>query len=106
MDRLNELQSIVTKLIDEFAEDWNPHDGTSIEAVIDQTHGHFQIIRTGWKDDLFVHMCLVHLVIRSGKIELLKNETEILWDQELMDRGVLPGEIVLAFRHSQTPVQQ
>ncbi|MDP6353593.1 MAG: element excision factor XisI family protein [Planctomycetota bacterium] len=100
MDRVNQHHEIVADLVTQYAAEWKPHDGTSIEAVTDPDHGHYQIVRTGLKCGKFVYSCLVHLAIRGGKIELLKNETEVEWDRELVERAVAPQDIVLAFRES------
>lgn len=100
MDRIDRHHAILEKLVTQYAAEWKPHDGTSIEAVTDSTHGHFQIIRTGWKDDRFVHSCLVHLATRGATIQLLKNDTEVEWERELVEQGVAPEDIVLAFRRS------
>ena len=98
MDRLNQYDRTVQNLVEQYAADWNPHDGTCIEAVTDLEHGHYQIVRSGWKDGRFIHSCLVHLTVRGQKVQLLRNDTEVEWDRELIDRGVAPEDIVLAFR--------
>jgi hypothetical protein len=100
MDRLTQYDRMLQDLVEQYAADWKPHDGTSIEAVTDSTHGHYQLVRTGWKDGKFIHACLVHFTVRGQKIRLLKNDTEIEWDRELIDRGVSPGDIELAFRQN------
>ena len=98
IDRVRQYDRTVQELVEEYAADWKPRDGTRIEAVSDPAHGHYQIVRTGWKQGRFFHACLVHLAIRGRQVELLKNDTEIEWDRELIERGVAPNDIVLAFR--------
>ncbi|MBW3599720.1 MAG: XisI protein [Planctomycetes bacterium] len=98
MDRVTEYHQILRTVVEEYAADWKPRDGTHLEAVTDSQHGHYQIMRSGWKDGRFVHSCLVHLAIRGGEVQLLKNDTEIEWDRELAQRGIAPKDIVLAFR--------
>lgn len=98
MDLMKTYARTVHELVQEYAADWKPHDGTSIEAVTDSEHGHYQIVRSGWKDGRFIHSCLVHFAVRDRKVQLLRNDTEIEWDRELIDRGIAPDDIVLAFR--------
>ena len=86
------------ELVELHAADWKPHDGTSLEAVTDSKDGHYQIIRSGWKDGRFPHSCLVHFTVRDQLVRLLRNDTDAEWDRELIDRGVAPDDIVLAFR--------
>jgi len=98
MDRMSQYHRTVQELVEAYAADWKPRDGTRIEAVTDAAHGHYQIVRSGWKDGRFFHACLVHLAIRGREVHLLKNDTEIEWERELIERGVPPSDIVLAFR--------
>ena len=100
MDRLKTYDRTVQELVEQYAAEWKLHDGTSIEAVTDPEHGHYQIVRTGWKDGRFIHVCLVHFTVRDQKVQLLKNDTDVEWDRELSDRGVAPDDIVLAFRQT------
>ena len=98
MDRLKQYARTVQELVEQYASEWKPHDGTTIEAVTDPAHGHYQIVRTGWKDGRFIHSCLVHFTVRDQNVQLLRNDTDVEWDRELIDRGVVPDDIVLAFR--------
>lgn len=100
MYRLTAYDHTVQELVEQYAAEWKPHDGTSIEAVTDPEHGHYQIVRTGWKDGRFLHACLVHFTVRDQKVQLLRNDTDVEWDRELIDRGVAPDDIVLTFRQS------
>ncbi len=100
MDRLTHYKRTVQELVEQYATEWKPHDGTSIEAVTDAAHGHYQIVRTGWKDGRFVHSCLVHFTVDGQFVRLLRNDTDVEWDRELEDRGIAPEDIVLAFRQA------
>lgn len=98
MDRLKSYEHALQELVEQYAASWKPHDGTTIEAVTDLEHGHYQIVRYGWKEGRFIHSCLVHFTVRDQMVQLLKNDTDVEWDRELVDRGIAPDDIVLAFR--------
>ena len=100
MDRLKQYDRTVQELVEQYAAEWKPHDGTSIEAVTDPEHGHYQIVRSGWKEGRFIHSCLVHFTVRNQNVQLLRNDTDVEWDRELIDRGVASEDIVLAFRQA------
>ena len=100
MDRLKQYDRTVQQLVEQYAAEWKPHDGTSIEAVTDPEHGHYQIVRSGWKEGRFIHSCLVHFTVRDQNVQLLRNDTDVEWDRELIDRGIAPDDIVLAFRQA------
>ena len=98
MDRLKPYDRTVQELVEQYAAEWKPHDGTSLEAVTDPEHGHYQIVRSDWKEGRFIHACLVHFTVRDQKVQLLRNDTDVEWDRELINRGIAPEDIVLAFR--------
>ena len=50
MDRLKQYARTVQELVEQYAAEWKPHDGTSIEAVTDSEHGHYQIFLAYAKD--------------------------------------------------------
>ena len=103
MDRLMHYDRTVQELVEQCAAEWKPHDGTTIEAVTDVAHGHYQIVRSGWKDGRFVHSCLVHFTVDDQHVRLLRNDTDVEWDRELIDRGIAPEDIILAFRQPVGP---
>lgn len=98
MDRLKSYEHMLQELVEQYAADWKLHDGTTIAAVTDLEHGHYQIVRYGWKEGRYIHSCLVHFTVRDQMVQLLKNDTDVEWDRELVDRGIAPDDIVLAFR--------
>lgn len=100
MDRMNQYDRTVQELVEQYAAEWKPRDGTSIEAVTDLEHGHYQIVRYGWKEGRFIHSCLVHFTVRDLKVQILRNDTDVEWDRELIVRGIAPDDIVLAFRQA------
>lgn len=102
MDRMSRYRDAVREMVEEFANYLKPNDGTQIEAITDDRHGHYQIVRTGWKNGTFVDDCLLHLAIRTDeKIHLLQNRTELEVDHELMRRGV-PFEDIVPTRKMQS----
>ena len=100
MDRLTHSNRTIQALVEQYAAEWKPRDGTTIEAVTDSAHGHYQIVRSGWRDGRFVHSCLVHFTVDGQIVRLLRNDTDVEWDRELVDRGIAPEDIILAFRHT------
>lgn len=98
MDQMKHYHDIVIELVQQYAAEMKLRDGTRIEAVTDPQHGHYLVIRSGWKGEKYVHACLVHFAIRGREVQLLKNDTDIEWDRELLEQGVAFQDIVLGFR--------
>jgi hypothetical protein len=98
MDRIENYHDVVRQLVEEYASETQLRDGTTVEPVTDLEHGHYQVMRLGWVKGRYVHSCLVHFVVRGGRVHLLKNDTDVEWDRELVAHGIAPDDIVLAFR--------
>ena len=58
MVRVRQYHETIQKLVEQYADNWKPRDGTRVEPVADPQHGHYQIVRSGWKEGRFVHCCL------------------------------------------------
>lgn len=68
------------------------------QLIIDRERDHYQILDVGWRNDKeSVFGCPIHISIKSGKIWIERDFTEIGVANELIERGVPKEDIVLAF---------
>lgn len=90
--------AILTTWLDEFAKRRNVSQDVNYELVIDDKHHHYQVIRTGWRKDVFEYNIVFHFQIKStGKVWLLVNNTDILVTDDLIERGIPAFDIVIGF---------
>lgn len=67
------------------------------QAVLDTERDHYLLLHTGWRENRRTHGCSLHLDIKDGKIWIQHDGTEIGISTQLLELGVPPSDIVLAF---------
>lgn len=97
MDTLTRYQQILTTFIEECAAVPYASSGVKKQTVIDAEHGHFQLMSVGWHRDNYTCHIVLHIDIIDGKVWVQYNNTEMLIADELVERGILPADIVLGF---------
>lgn len=68
------------------------------EAIIDETLGHYQVVRSGWVNESRIHGSLLHIDIKNGKIWIQHDGTYEGVANELVAAGVPKEKIVLAYK--------
>ena len=97
MDRVDEYRRIAADLVKEYAS-YKPYNGQiTPEAVIDDEHGHYEVVHVGWDGVRRVHGSVVHLDIIGGKIWIQHDGTSRPVADELVRAGVPKQDIVLGF---------
>ena len=90
--------AIVTRWLDEFTVRMNGGRGAEYELIADNKRGHYEVIRTGWRMDVFEYNVVFHFQIKpTGKVWLLVNNTDILITDDLIERGIPASDIVIGF---------
>ena len=93
--------NILVEYLELLADYYNRPDQDKLEhqVIADQARGHYQLLRLGWHERRFHFLVLMHFDLKAdGQIWLQQNNTEILVDNELGQRGVDKRDIVLGFR--------
>lgn len=102
INRIRERQTILSDYFKGLAFEKNNAIGSTKDyaAVIDLESNHFLLIRNGWSDQGFSHKVLLHMDINSdtGNIWVQQNNTEILPDVDLAEKGLQRSDFVVGFR--------
>jgi hypothetical protein len=97
-NKVKEYTDILIKVLEEHAVYMNSNNSTDYELITDEKHGHYSLIYTGWRKDIFDFTILFHFQIKpTGKVWLLVNNTDILITDELVERGIPKSDIVIGF---------
>jgi hypothetical protein len=98
MDRLNNYQTIIHRLITRLAERYGISDDDAVEqvVVIDDTHGVYQIYTLGWEGHERVNTPWLHVRLKNGKFWIEDDWTEPSIADALLEAGVPNHDIVLA----------
>lgn len=97
-EKLKIYGAIITNWLDEFVQARKNIPNADYELIIDDTHFHYQVVRTGWYNDQFYHKTVFHFHIKpTGKVWLLVNNTDILVTDDLIEMGIPKSDIVIGF---------
>lgn len=87
----------IQQLLLERAERGLSQPDVKTQAVLDTERDHYLLLHTGWRGSHRTHGCSLHLDIKDGKIWIQHDGTEIGIATQLLELGVPPSDIVLAF---------
>jgi hypothetical protein len=98
--KLNSYVTILADWLSDFTRRRNNGQNTSVmyELITDDKHGHYQVIRTGWRKDVFEYNVVFHFQVKpTGKVWILVNNTDLLVTDDLIERGIPASDIVIGF---------
>ena len=98
MDRLEKYQKIAENAVSDVAAKLAQQ--TDIEALllIDREHGQYIVLSDGWEDTTRCYGPVVHIEVKAdGMVWLRYDGTDLEIGASLIENGVLPQDIVLAF---------
>ena len=97
MDKLAHYQQIANDIVTEIAAKLASNNLESLLSI-DKLHGQYLVLSDGWNGIERNYGPLVHIEIKpNAKIWLRYDGTDLEIGQSLLDKGVLPSDLVLAF---------
>lgn len=99
MDSVETYRQIIKRLIREYAVLKPSYGEIDAEVVFDESTDHYELMYNGWNKWRRVHGYVLHLDIRDNKVWIQHDGTEHGIANDLVEAGVPPEQIVLAFKH-------
>jgi hypothetical protein len=101
MDRLEHYRKSIKNFLQAYADsiNKNPEPGVEIEIIFDEQNDRYLLLDVGWRGTHRVHHCIFHFDIKGDKIWLQENNTDREVDEDLIQMGISPQEIVIGFHH-------
>jgi hypothetical protein len=93
MDRVNEYRQIVQAFLADFAK-----NDANAQLIFDLDRDRYLVMHNEWRGENRIYGCAMQLDIIDNQIWIQQNNTEIYVERELIQRGVLPKDIILGFR--------
>src|SRR6185312_4596708 len=90
---------IVKRIIRDYAALKPSFGDIVVETIFDDSQGHYELVYSGWDGWHRVHGSVIHVDIREGKVWIQHDGTESGITDELLEAGIPPEHIVLAFHH-------
>lgn len=99
MDRLETYRTILKEVLKQQAELMRRNSQTDIETELtfDEERDHYMLLRMGWTPQGRLFVPTLYARLRNGKIWIENDWTEEGLATGLLERGVPPEDVVLAF---------
>ena len=98
MDKTIEYRNIVQKVLSNFvSQRENMSTPIQTQLLADTVNDHYQVLRTGWRDDIQVFNVIFHIDIIDEKIWLQRNISDYDIIDDIEQEDVPKSDIVLAF---------
>lgn len=68
-------------------------DEPNVEPIFDTVRDRYLILSEGWQGQECLYGVLIHLDIRSGKVWIQRNQTEVEVEDALFGWGIAEGEL-------------
>ena len=100
MEKIKKYQKAILKVLEHYAAIDSPFMPDVTNKVIADTQNHqYQLIRMGWYKDRHVHYTVFHFDILDGKVWIQENRTDVKINEDLVEAGVSPQDIVSGLQH-------
>ena len=98
MDKIEKYSQIIQKILITYVA--IPIANGEIESytVFDTQQHHYQVMNVGWDGYRRVYGCVLHLDIKTDKVWVQQNMTEMRIAYELLEQGIPKEDIVLGFQ--------
>lgn len=91
------LREIVKQVISEYARLTPSHGQIRLDTVFDDSQDRYALMQTGWSQGRRVRGNRIYITLQHDRIYLEYDGIEQGITQNLLDRGVPPEQIILAF---------
>ncbi len=100
MDTLDKvaLKQAIIRVLQEYVEYLGDDPESEIQLVIDEAQDHYLFIEIGWHHNRRIYGTLIHIDIINDKIWIQQDGTEEGIANELVNLGISPQQIVLAYK--------
>lgn len=100
MDRVAQYRAIIHQILESYRQLFAEQPSNDVETAVicDDTHGEYLLMRVGWRGDRRVRRPAFYLRLKDGKIWVEEDWTQEGVATDLLEAGVPPEDIVLAFQ--------
>jgi hypothetical protein len=97
MDQLTLYRQHIQKILEHHRQIDPKVEGVETYTIFDTVNDHYQVMSVGWEDGSRIYGCLIHVDIKDNKIWIQYDGTEYAIANELIDLGISPQAIVVAY---------
>ena len=97
MDKLDHYRQIIQEILTEHSQIKPVYGEIQMKLMFDAKRDRYQLLRTGWLQERRVYGTLIHIDIEGNKLWIQYDGTEVGVAHELVEQGIPPEDIVLAY---------
>ncbi len=97
MDTTTRNRDIVKQVIQQYSQFKPSHGDIRLDTVFDDTQNRYALMQVGWDKGQRVRGNLIYVTLREGKVWVEYDGMEQGITQDLINLGIPPERIVLAF---------
>ena len=97
MDKVNQYEAHLLKILEDQAAIPYANLNAENELVIDHERRRYQLVTVGWEGSRRIHTVTLHYDIVDGKIWIQQDQTEYGTANDLLEMGVPKSDIVPAY---------
>jgi hypothetical protein len=97
MDTITTYHEILKQAFLDYSKLRPSHGDIQSEAVIDETHGRYALMHTGWDRGRRVRGNILYVTLRDGKVHLEYDGMGYGISEDLVARGISEEDIVFAY---------
>jgi hypothetical protein len=97
MDKLSRYRQVIKDILTVHSQLQPVYGEIEMELLFDITRDRYQVLRAGWLQKKRVYGVLIHIDIKSDKIWIQYDGTEVGVANELVEQGIPHEDIVLAY---------
>ena len=97
MAKIDKYRQVVTEILTEYSSHKPSYGDIEVELILDTERDRYQLVHAGWSNRRRVYGCTIHIDLKDDKIWIQNDGTEVGIANVLVERGVSPQDIVLAY---------
>lgn len=100
MDKMLQHRVAVQEVLTEYHQlNIKAQSPTESALVFDEIRDHYLLLLMGWHKDERIKSVMIHIRLKDGKVWIEEDWTEDGVATDLLQKGIVKEEIVLAFHH-------
>ncbi|MDF5724028.1 MAG: XisI protein [Rhizonema sp. PD37] len=104
MDTITSYREIIKQVISDYAQLRPSHGNIRLDVIFDEMRDRFALMQAGWDRGRRIRGNLIYVIIEDGKVIIEYDGMECGITQDLINKGILERDIVLAFLPDSQPV--
>lgn len=95
---IEKYRKLIKSIVEKHSECDSDDREVETQIAFDVDRDRYLMFHVGWRGERRVFGCVIHIEIRSGKIWIQRDGTEVGIANELIEAGVPKSDIVLGYR--------